>query len=126
MADAADLKSAAREGVRVRIPPPVQGTCGPSAWASRLWHRAGPHRHRGRREVIRVGRFLRFLNVGLSERVGETAAVVIVLGVPAVIFGTIAWLVTADLVESAIIGFVASLVLAYAIGSATGPASRPL
>jgi hypothetical protein len=45
-----------------------------------------------------MSRFLQFLNVGLTERVGEGAAAAIVIGIPAIIIGVVAWLIVGDLV----------------------------
>jgi hypothetical protein len=58
-----------------------------------------------------MSRFLQFLNVGLTERVGEGAAAAIVIGIPAIVIGIVAWLIVGDLVEAAGIGFLGSLLL---------------
>jgi hypothetical protein len=60
-------------------------------------------------------RFLQFLNFGLTERVGEGAATALIIGIPAIVIGIVAWPIVGDLGEAAVIGFVGSLLLAIGL-----------
>ena len=72
-----------------------------------------------------MSRFLKFLNVGLAERVGEGAAAALVIGIPAIVIGIVAWLIVDDLVQAAVIGFLGSLLLMVGLMGAMEGAKPP-